>query len=161
MVMYLTIIRVEGGDLKMESNQDVLLDKLYKLMRTIRRHTSGSSRGRHSHGEARLLRILERNGGSSSRELAAELDIRPPSISQMLDTLERRGDIERQRDPEDSRIHRIYLTEQGKERIVRVSERDNEIRERLAECLTEDESQIFCDICDKLNTHMANTGGGV
>src|SRR5260370_37041997 len=39
--------------------------------------------------------------------------VKPPTVSKMLDRLERTGLVERRPDSEDSRISRVYLTEQG------------------------------------------------
>jgi MarR family transcriptional regulator for hemolysin len=63
--------------------------------------------------------------GVRQRELAAALGIEGPSLVRLLDSLERRGLIERREHKGDRRVRGIYLTTSGRElqrRVLRVSE---------------------------------------
>ena len=63
--------------------------------------------------------------GVRQRELAAALAIEGPSLVRLLDSLERRGLIERREQKGDRRVRGIYLTTSGRElqrRVLRVSE---------------------------------------
>src|SRR5258706_12540781 len=46
-------------------------------------------------------------------QMVERMCVEPVSVSKMLDRLERTGLVERRPDSEDSRISRVYLTEQG------------------------------------------------
>jgi MarR family transcriptional regulator, organic hydroperoxide resistance regulator len=65
-------------------------------------------------GQAACLRVLDRNDGVSQRELAEILHVSPPSISSMLQAVEKSGAIVRRPDGADQRITRVYLTEAGR-----------------------------------------------
>lgn len=69
--------------------------------------------------------------GVRQRELAEALGIQGPSLVRLLDTLERRGLIERREEEDDRRARGIYLTHSGRKlqrRILRISD---SIQERV------------------------------
>jgi DNA-binding MarR family transcriptional regulator len=53
--------------------------------------------------------------GLTVSELAQELQLRPPTVSRMLQRMEKSGWIARQSDPEDARVSRMFLTEAGRQ----------------------------------------------
>ncbi|MCX4090987.1 MarR family winged helix-turn-helix transcriptional regulator [Nocardia sp. alder85J] len=72
--------------------------------------------------QAGLLRLLAVSPGRSQRELADALGLPPSRFVPFADTLERRGLIERRRNPDDRRLHAVYLTGQGEELLGRLRE---------------------------------------
>ncbi len=60
------------------------------------------------------LATIDGAGGSLAQtEIAERLLTTPPSISSLVDTLERRGLVERRRDPDDRRRQLVHLTREG------------------------------------------------
>ncbi|MCL2632247.1 MAG: MarR family transcriptional regulator [Coriobacteriia bacterium] len=115
-----------------------------------------TNRNRASYSEARLVRILQNESGLSARELAERIDIRPPSLTKILDRLEERGQIERVRDSEDSRVWRISLTEQGRSEMQRLREDSSaELSQAIENSLTKDEQNTFSELCDKLSAALS------
>ena len=134
-----------------------VLESLMQLMRLVRRYQGGGPGGgrRHSsHSEAILMRILSADDGLSSKELAEKMNIRPPSLSETLDRLEKRGEIERVRDEKDSRVYRIFLTERGRLEVEKRAEEYVNARLEVEGCLTEEEKRMFGEICGKLSAHL-------
>ncbi len=66
--------------------------------------------------QAHCLKILGRRDGISQRELAEALYLSPPTVTSMLQRMERAGTIARRPDPDDGRITRVYLTPLGRDR---------------------------------------------
>src|ERR1700750_953382 len=58
-------------------------------------------------------------GGVRQKELATALGIEGPSLVRLLDSLERRGLIERREDESDRRARGIYLARARRELVVR------------------------------------------
>ncbi|MDW8802156.1 MarR family transcriptional regulator [Clostridium sp. A1-XYC3] len=73
-------------------------------------------------GQPPMLYALHRKNGQSQRELAEKLKIKPATITVMLSRMEKAGLVERKQDPDDQRISRVYLTDQGQEVWREVSE---------------------------------------
>lgn len=65
-----------------------------------------------------VLRMLARQDGLKSSEVAARGWSTPGSVTSVVDTLVRDGLVERRRDEGDRRVVRLYLTETGQARLA-------------------------------------------
>jgi len=65
--------------------------------------------GIHTGQEMVLLQLWIEEGIPQS-QLAASMEVEPPTATKMLQRMERAGLIERRADPEDARVSRVYLT---------------------------------------------------
>src|SRR3954454_19398913 len=81
-----------------------------------------------------VLMALEREGALPMRRLAETMDVSQASATGIVDRMEQRGLVERQRDDEDRRVVRVALTQLGRTTIAGFA---TERRERLAEILDE------------------------
>src|SRR5437660_10014590 len=81
-------------------------------------------------------------GGVRQKELATALGIEGPSLVRLLDSLERRGLIERREDETDRRARGIYLTEAGHDLAVRVAKVGTEIQLRLLSSVPPEDLEI-------------------
>jgi MarR family transcriptional regulator, organic hydroperoxide resistance regulator len=64
-----------------------------------------------------VLRMLARQDGLMSSEVAARGWSTPGSVTSVVDTLVRDGLVERRRDDEDRRVVRLYLTGEGRRKL--------------------------------------------
>jgi DNA-binding MarR family transcriptional regulator len=69
--------------------------------------------GIHTGQEMILLQLWIEEGIPQS-QLAASMEVEPPTATKMLQRMERAGLIERRADPEDARVSRVYLTARGR-----------------------------------------------
>ncbi len=91
-----------------------------------------------------LNRIAE-HPGISGVELCRQLFTTPQSVQQMLASLERKGLVERKRDPTSGRIVRSVLTEDG-QRVVRDCRANVfEVERQLSSVLQPEERQALID----------------
>ncbi|MGV9329368.1 MarR family winged helix-turn-helix transcriptional regulator [Streptosporangium sandarakinum] len=60
-----------------------------------------------------LLRMIATRPGRSQQSLAEELGVVPSRVVALIDNLERKGLVERRRNPQDRRNYALHLTEQG------------------------------------------------
>jgi|SRR6266545_550651 MarR family transcriptional regulator, organic hydroperoxide resistance regulator len=96
--------------------------------------------------QAALLCRLYVNNGMTQSELADQLSVQGATITNILQRMEEAGLVTRQRDDDDNRLVRVYLTETGrqKERAITeqflnlegavfegINERDRELMRRL------------------------------
>jgi DNA-binding MarR family transcriptional regulator len=78
------------------------------------------------------LSVLVFGGPRALGELAAAEQVRPPTMTRIVQALEAEGLVRRERDAEDGRVHRLHATAKGR----RVMERGRERRvENLAALL--------------------------
>jgi MarR family transcriptional regulator for hemolysin len=78
-----------------------------------------------------LIYLRSLGDGVRQKELATAMSIEGPSLVRLLDSLERRGLIERREDESDRRARGIYLTQAGHDLAVRVAKVGTEIQMRL------------------------------
>lgn len=65
-------------------------------------------------GQEMLLQQLWSKEGLTQSQLAEHLCAEPPTVTKMLQRMEQAGLIERRADPEDARMSRVFLTDQGR-----------------------------------------------
>lgn len=90
-----------------------------------------------------VLRKLWGEDGKTQKQLRENLELTPASVSGILDTLANKGFIVRKQDEIDSRVNRIYLTEEGAKLEKLCYEIIEEIEESISEGFSEDEIKIF------------------
>lgn len=64
-----------------------------------------------------LAALADGSGGVSHRELAGVLGLTPATLTPVVDALERRGELRRERDDADRRIVRLWISEPGLRRL--------------------------------------------
>lgn len=80
----------------------------------------------------RVLRILWTEDGLTQKEIQERLDIKPSSVTGLIDLLVKKGLVNRQPDEQDARLNRISLTRDGED-----LKRDcREIHEKLEAIIT-------------------------
>ncbi len=83
-------------------------------------------------GQPPMLLELEREGGQSQSELAKKLNIKPATVTVMINRMEKVGLLERRQDLNDQRVSRVYLTHKGRDMCKELEK----IKEKIdLECL--------------------------
>ena len=72
-----------------------------------------SEQGSHP-AQSGCLQVIAKNEGISQRELAGIMHLSAPTVTTMLQKLERNSLVERHDDPADQRVTRLKLTEAGR-----------------------------------------------
>lgn len=81
--------------------------------------------------------------GLTQKEIQENLNLRPASVSGLVDVLLRKGFIDRKQDDQDARFKRLYLTEEGR-RLKKLSlEVIEEIEDIISQGFSEEEKVIF------------------
>ena len=86
-----------------------------------------------------LAAILNSPPLSPQVDIAKRLRIEGPTLTRMIDALEKDGLVERIPDPADRRTKQLRVTEAGEEALERMFEISDEMRGRLLDGLDEDE----------------------
>jgi MarR family transcriptional regulator, organic hydroperoxide resistance regulator len=96
-------------------NKDSLNSLLAQIMRYhhSRAFTVLAKKGLHR-GQAPMLVLLWQKDGRTQIEIAEILHIKPATVSDCLQRLEKAGLVIRKPDPKDLRISRVFITENGK-----------------------------------------------
>lgn len=109
------------------------------MMRAMRRWQHGSLSLVHLH----VLMILDADGPLPMRGLAESLDVSQASATGIVDRMEQRGLVERQRDPDDRRVIRVVLNPAGRQLIEGMAAERRGHLARILDELTDDELEGF------------------
>ncbi|WP_283587260.1 MarR family winged helix-turn-helix transcriptional regulator [Limosilactobacillus viscerum] len=110
-------------------------------------------------GQGRLIHLLAHNTGVSQRELATLAQVKPGSISEVLERLEKNKIVERWRDETDRRIVRVKLTAKGKELYQENLATRQQFERELLQKVTAEERKSFLNVVQKMQKQLkANYG---
>jgi DNA-binding MarR family transcriptional regulator len=104
-----------------------------KMLQAFERDTGVSP------GKYFVLRMLARTDGISQGELWNRFEVDPSRITRLAKSLEKEDLVRRERDPEDNRVVRMYLTEEGHRTIGEFSGRYERFERRVREAVSEDD----------------------
>ncbi|MCX7714868.1 MAG: MarR family transcriptional regulator [Clostridia bacterium] len=96
-------------------------------------------------GQGRVLKLLKMKPEISQKELSFLLDIRPQSLGELLDKLERSGYIVRTPSKDDKRSLNVKLTEEGEKVKFEPPERIN-----IFDCLCEEEQNTLQEYLNRI-----------
>src|ERR687885_1510584 len=87
------------------------------------------------------LTLLARKDGISQGELSQRFEVDPSRVTRLAKKLEREGLLRRERDPEDHRVVRMYLTEKGRVLVEDLYERHARFERRIHGMLSLEERE--------------------
>lgn len=123
-VMHLTIMHLTIGDGRMITDDEVF-PRLFSLIRQM--HNLSKRNVKHSGmflGRGRIIHILAmRDQPLSQRELADMANIKPGSLTEVLERLERDDLIKRERLVNDRRVIHVRLTAKGAQGLPKACRR--------------------------------------
>ena len=105
--------------------------------------------------EASLLAYVEESGALTQTRLAERLGIGRAAMGSVIDSLEKRGLVERNPDPDDRRVWLVDLTASGKEMVQQVTERDVVLRKELRAGISRDDRQKLAEVLVALGSNLA------
>lgn len=114
---------------------------IYRNMTNL--HNSKLSKHGLTTAQVSVLARLWMNDGLTQKEIAESLQIRPASLTGLVDTLVSKGWTERREDVEDARIKRLYLTEQGNALRLTSLEVSMNIEDILGKGFSDEEKQLL------------------
>ncbi len=95
--------------------------------------------------QLRLLGHLYENEGMGNAELADRLYVTRPSVSALLERLERGAFLRREVSPSDRRGIRIYLEDRGRDVVASLRGEVRQYTAQLMESMTDEDLDLFCD----------------
>jgi len=101
-------------------------------------------------GQEMVLMALWQQDGLSQSELMARRHVEAPTIAKAIARMDRAGLVRRERDGEDGRVSRVYLTERGRGLEPTVLGIWSDAEERLLQPLSDDERAQLRTLLGKL-----------
>jgi MarR family transcriptional regulator, lower aerobic nicotinate degradation pathway regulator len=105
------------------------------------------------HYDYNVLAILAEGTPETQATIAAALKVDPSRLVALLDSLEERGLVARQRDPQDRRRHVVSITADGKRDLGRLRELTKTLEDEYFGPLDEDERGTLRELLQRLACH--------
>jgi DNA-binding MarR family transcriptional regulator len=103
-----------------------------------------------SAGQEAMLREAAATDGVPLYELAAKLDVEPPTVTNMAARMERAGFVRRELDPDDARVRRLHLTPKGRNARREVERRCRAVESETVSVLSPEERAELARLLKKL-----------
>lgn len=110
-------------------------------------------------GQPPVLFALWDQEGLTQSELADRLQVSPPTITKMLQRMEKSGFIYRKMDPKDQRVSRVYLTEPGRAVQSKVEETWQTMEAETFADFTMEERVLLRRFLLQMRENLARTTG--
>ena len=147
-----------------EDTQSLLA--LFGRLLENRTFASAALRSRHNRedqthsnrGQVRLLHLLDDHDGLTNTEIAVELDIRPSSVSALVKKLRDANFVERLADPDDKRVSKIILTDDGRAFLKGASRLQDDFSQTCFSTLSDAEQAQLRNLLKKLLAGLDESG---
>ena len=115
-------------------------DHLDKLMKEIGLHG----------GQVFVLNLLWETDGMSQADIVKALNLTAPTVYNMVVRLQETGFVSIQKDENDARVMRVFLTQQGRKIAIRVEQQWQKLEDQTFTNLTEPEKMMFSMLLQKV-----------
>lgn len=105
-------------------------------------------------GQPPFLFLLGKQEGLSQKELAKILQITPATLAVTVKRMEKAGLVTRKQDEKDQRVFRVYLTEEGKEKVQKAKEIMGNVEEDCFGKLSEEEKEQLSTLLTKVAINL-------
>ncbi|MEJ2596815.1 MAG: MarR family transcriptional regulator [Anaerolineales bacterium] len=102
-----------------------------------------------------LLHLLTQGQEMGQEQLVNQLDISKPAVSRALNSLERKGYVTRQRDPNDKRARWVRLTDKALEIGPAVEQAYNHVYKLAMQGISQDEFDDFVKLFGRISENFA------
>ncbi|WJM11116.1 MarR family transcriptional regulator [Paenibacillus sp. PK1-4R] len=128
---------------------------LDRISSQMRRNYSESLRELNLYvGQDNLLYRLWLGDGVTQMQLSEHMKCEPPTVTNMVKSLEQNGFIYRKRDVQDARIMRIFLTDKGKELEKPVEYKWREQQEKLLQSISSEDRLILRQFMQQMERNI-------
>ncbi|MFE6076611.1 MarR family winged helix-turn-helix transcriptional regulator [Paenibacillus sp. NPDC057886] len=128
---------------------------LDRISSQMRRNYSESLRELNLYvGQDNLLYRLWLGDGVTQMQLCEHLKCEPPTVTNMVKSLEQNGFIYRKRDVQDARIMRIYLTDKGKAIEKPVDIKWREQQEKLLQSISTEDRLVLRHLMQQMERNI-------
>ena len=108
------------------------------------------------HGQAILLMTLSNQDGIPHSDLAENLKISPAAISKVIKRLERANYIKRESDPNDERISRVYLLQDGYSVVSEIKQAFAQLDQIMFQGFDEEDQETFRNLIVRAQTNLSD-----
>jgi DNA-binding MarR family transcriptional regulator len=107
-------------------------------------------------GQDFVLQLLADNEGLTQNELSTLLLIKPASMTNALQNLEKKGYVMRKPDDHDQRMSRVYLTPEGSQKLQDIKTHHDVVNHVRFKGFSEEEIQQYYQYLERIYDNFQN-----
>lgn len=105
-------------------------------------------------GQAAALMVIANEGGMTQTQLATALCIQGATVTTMLQRMEESELVHRERDSNDNRLVRVYLTEYGRTKTEEILGRLKELQARISRGIPQEDLDHMRSLVERMMANM-------
>jgi DNA-binding MarR family transcriptional regulator len=106
-------------------------------------------------GQSMMLCTVREREGMTQSEIAEQLSIQGATVSNMLQKMEEAGLVIRQRDTDDNRLVRVYLTETGRQKEAAIHEQFGAMQDEIFKGVSEADRCRFREMLQQVIVNLS------
>lgn len=110
-----------------------------------------------THEQFGILFILSQEDGLYQRQLAFLLSKDRPNITRMLDILEKKSFITREKHPENRRISKVFITDEGRKKVEILVPFRDEFQEKIQKDIPEKDLETCRSVLKKIRENLGDS----
>jgi DNA-binding MarR family transcriptional regulator len=130
-------------------SKTLLMELLHDLSALIKRKPNINDNTNLTHRTCRVLTMINSQGSMNQRTLAAKLNIRPQSLTDVIASLEKSSYITRVKDDTNNRANLITLTKKGEDEAIIAKKRIEIHSNEFFDSLSDEEITTFIKLLEK------------
>jgi len=142
------------------------IDKQVNTIETFRRVTHESMGYMRSkleifglyRGQPKMLYVLSKDDGLTKKELAQRFDVAAPTITKMVERLEKNGFVYTGKDENDKRITRVFISEKGRDVQRKLVKFHDEAADVYFKGMSDEEVETLNTLLLKVRSNIQETG---
>ncbi|MBW7453445.1 MarR family winged helix-turn-helix transcriptional regulator [Paenibacillus sepulcri] len=131
-------------------------ERLFKISAQMRRNFSELLNSVDLYvGQDQLLCQLWKEDGVTQVQLSESLNCEPPTVTNMINKLEKKGILLRKRDDADGRVSRVYVTPKGRELLEPVEKIWRQQTDKLLEGFSPEERITLKNMMQRMEKNLS------
>lgn len=110
-----------------------------------------------THEQFGILFVLSKEDGLYQRQLAFLLSKDRPNITRMLDILEKKEFIVREKHPENRRISKVRITDAGRAKVELLKPYKEEFADKISKNISEEEMEICYSVLKRIRENIGDS----
>lgn len=105
-------------------------------------------------GQPRVLHALWIKDGLSQKEIGKELNIKPSTVTVMINRMEKAGLVKRKQDAKDLRVSNVYLEKKGLELKSEIKEIGKIVNEETFAGFSDEEKELMSKFLKRISDNL-------
>lgn len=110
-----------------------------------------------THEQFGILFLLSEEDGLYQRQLAFSLSKDRPNITRMLDILEKKGYIGREKHPDNKRISKVFITDEGRKKVEKAAPYRDIFKSKMHKGISNEELEICISVLQRVRENLADS----